>query len=280
VRTQISDPNSLLRLNMPPTSVGRVYDAPVIQGDVTGIDYNADGSTVVTTADRAGTQPWYTHTVLTNAAGNIEADNYSYGSALSTFFNSHSISGIGAGSWDESTAASFVASAERALYLGDAADGGVEGIFIDTGPFRSFSTGQYDIDVQSGSFNPNAPGVFGTGLTVIEPSFAFDASSYDAAFQNWDWQTAGNAAFETSTFDGWSYGTVWEPIILDLNGDGVRIIARDNSNAEFDVDGDGFDEHAAWVGAGDGLLVLNNPTNDLASWLPSATRSPSRRRPA
>jgi len=47
------------------------------------------------------------------------------------------------------------------------------------------------------------------------------------------------------------------PIILDLDGDGVEMANWDISSINFDVDNDGALERTGWVGADDGLLVLD-----------------------
>ena len=45
-----------------------------------------------------------------------------------------------------------------------------------------------------------------------------------------------------------------DPIILDLDGDGVETLAQ-ASGRHFDHDGNGFAEQTGWVGADDGLLI-------------------------
>ncbi|HAU84669.1 MAG TPA: hypothetical protein DCW90_03930, partial [Lachnospiraceae bacterium] len=45
-----------------------------------------------------------------------------------------------------------------------------------------------------------------------------------------------------------------DPIVLDLNGDGVKTISLGNG-VNFDFDSNGFKEKMGWVGPGDGLLV-------------------------
>ncbi len=65
-------------------------------------------------------------------------------------------------------------------------------------------------------------------------------------------------------------GTIWTPtiltqmadgvippIVLDLDGDGAEITELAASNVAFDVDGDGDLEATGWVGADDGLLVMD-----------------------
>ncbi|QDH73169.1 calcium-binding protein [Brevundimonas sp. M20] len=46
-----------------------------------------------------------------------------------------------------------------------------------------------------------------------------------------------------------------DPLVLDLDGDGIELVGLDASNAFFDIDNDGFAEHTAWVTGGDGFLV-------------------------
>ncbi|MFA6413553.1 MAG: calcium-binding protein, partial [Syntrophales bacterium] len=50
--------------------------------------------------------------------------------------------------------------------------------------------------------------------------------------------------------------TIWSPIILDLDGDGVETIGV-KDGAYFDHDGNSFAEQTGWASADDGLLVLD-----------------------
>lgn len=51
-----------------------------------------------------------------------------------------------------------------------------------------------------------------------------------------------------------------DPMILDLDGDGIETTALNGGMLFFDTDGNGFAEHTAWVGEDDGILYkdLNN----------------------
>ena len=51
------------------------------------------------------------------------------------------------------------------------------------------------------------------------------------------------------------------PIVFDLDGNGVSLVASANSAVWFDQDGDGSRDRTGWVGAGDGLLVLDRNRN-------------------
>lgn len=53
------------------------------------------------------------------------------------------------------------------------------------------------------------------------------------------------------------------PIVLDLNGDGIKTLSRaDGYGVLFDVDDDGFAETTDWVDAHDGILVLDYSGDD------------------
>lgn len=47
------------------------------------------------------------------------------------------------------------------------------------------------------------------------------------------------------------------PLVIDLDGDGVELIALENSTAIFDLDLDGYAQHTGWVSPDDALLALD-----------------------
>ena len=53
------------------------------------------------------------------------------------------------------------------------------------------------------------------------------------------------------------------PIILDLDGDGIEMVDADTSNVRFDMNKDGIADRTGWVGADDGLLVLDRNGNGI-----------------
>jgi len=48
-----------------------------------------------------------------------------------------------------------------------------------------------------------------------------------------------------------------DPVALDMNGDGIEYILVGESQAFFDLDGDGISENVSWVGKNDALLVAD-----------------------
>lgn len=59
------------------------------------------------------------------------------------------------------------------------------------------------------------------------------------------------------TFDPSNFGEVATPIVLDFDGDGDALVARADSHASFDMDGDGIADATGWIKAGDALLALD-----------------------
>ena len=48
-----------------------------------------------------------------------------------------------------------------------------------------------------------------------------------------------------------------DPLVFDLDGDGITTVSIDDSNAFFDLDNNGFAEKTSWVGAKEGLLAYD-----------------------
>jgi Ca2+-binding RTX toxin-like protein len=57
--------------------------------------------------------------------------------------------------------------------------------------------------------------------------------------------------------------TGWDPIVLDLDGDGYELTTQRNSGVYFEFDGDGFTEKTGWVRPDDGFLVLDANGNGI-----------------
>ena len=62
---------------------------------------------------------------------------------------------------------------------------------------------------------------------------------------------------------GWAFSgkTPFDPLVFDLDSDGIEVISVDISNVQFDVDADGYLERTTWVDSDDGFLVLDRNTN-------------------
>ena len=67
--------------------------------------------------------------------------------------------------------------------------------------------------------------------------------------------TAGDVMFR--------YIDAFDPIVIDLDGDGADVVQLAQSNVEFDVDGDGQVETTAWIGPDDGILAIDRNGDGL-----------------
>ena len=65
--------------------------------------------------------------------------------------------------------------------------------------------------------------------------------------------------------DGGSDGGGGKPIVLDLDGDGVELVALDDSTAFYDINGDGYRERMAWASADDGFLAYDKDSDGVIS---------------
>ncbi len=70
-----------------------------------------------------------------------------------------------------------------------------------------------------------------------------------------DWLNPFNNDFEDAIDD--SIPRLRDPIVLDLNGDGVRLISRADADVRFDFDGDGFTEGSGWLSPQDAFLAID-----------------------
>jgi hypothetical protein len=58
---------------------------------------------------------------------------------------------------------------------------------------------------------------------------------------------------------GWASDA--DPLVIDLDGDGIETIAQNDSKVYFDLDNDLFAEHSGWLKGDDGFLVLDSNGN-------------------
>lgn len=92
------------------------------------------------------------------------------------------------------------------------------------------------------------------GLFVIQVTYRIERSNgWTAGFETAASALAAMKKIAQATTGKLRGGT--DPLVLDLNGDGVNLSSTAGNNASFDVDKDGFAERVGWVRGGDGMLV-------------------------
>ena len=65
--------------------------------------------------------------------------------------------------------------------------------------------------------------------------------------------------------DGGDGGGGGKPIVLDLDGDGVELVALEDSTAFYDINGDGYRERMAWASADAGFLAYDKDSDGVIS---------------
>jgi Ca2+-binding RTX toxin-like protein len=66
-----------------------------------------------------------------------------------------------------------------------------------------------------------------------------------------------------------------DPLVIDLNGNGVELTDIENSTAYFDLDGDGIKEKVQWVNSNDGILVLDRNSDGQINGVDELFGNPS-----
>ncbi|MGJ0451651.1 MAG: hypothetical protein ACR65T_00235 [Methylocystis sp.] len=107
----------------------------------------------------------------------------------------------------------------------------------------------------------------------------FSASFYDGSYGDYGYYGYDGTYYaDYGDYDYYPYGADY-PVVLDLNGDGVKINPLTSSNTFFDMAGDGYQHRTAWAGAGDAVLAFDanndgviNQKNEIVftEWDPTA----------
>ena len=215
------------------------------------ITVSSGSSTRVIDHDPANQQLWDLRSVSLDSSNHVIADVRDYADLHFNLLANHALPQE---LWrmDESVATGASAAFNSAEIHG----GGIEQAAPNPIAFERgvdiFSLGSYDIDpVYQGNF---------ASVRLDAPrdlAASFDTSGWFYGGGS-SWGVGAGIRFPTNLFDR-SFGGIdfFEPVILDLDGNGVRIEPRTDSSVFFNADGDLALERTAWVGAGDGLLVVN-----------------------
>ena len=121
--------------------------------------------------------------------------------------------------------------------------------FNDATMFDNLSINPYFLDLQRWALDPeNYP-------------FPYDFDDHATIPSNMDysdWMDQNDPFADPSATEDTISIPIWgryDPLVLDLNGDGVTSIALDNSTAHFDLDGDGFAEKTGWIDGSDDIYA-------------------------
>ncbi|MCP5381639.1 MAG: M10 family metallopeptidase C-terminal domain-containing protein [Kordiimonadaceae bacterium] len=122
--------------------------------------------------------------------------------------------------------------------------------------------------ITGGSGNDDIDGGDGIDIAVFSgnmSAYTFTASTSSPFTVSGTDGTDTVSHIETLRFDDQDYivSATQTPVVLDLDGDGVELVSRYDSTVLFDQDGDGDLDKTGWVGADDGLLVLDRNNDGI-----------------
>jgi hypothetical protein len=243
VESELLDPNSQLRKMLPPTFGGSANDLPYIPEGWSEKYF-----------DLGNTDPWTTRTITFDPTG-VETGVFRQFDDPDTWLSQHILNLNHLAGYDEPAAENLIASLERAAIHGPASPESLPNALSYEprfGPAYDFSEGDFNVDWD---FTNDAAGISldGDGFNGFDGSWLNDLHV--------DWSGDDDLfPVDFGDEDEWQFGDLIEPIVLDLDGDRVDIVAREDSPVYFNVDGDAALEKTAWAGKTDGFLVIDLAT--------------------
>ncbi|MBK8115749.1 MAG: hypothetical protein IPK44_15245 [Candidatus Accumulibacter sp.] len=89
----------------------------------------------------------------------------------------------------------------------------------------------------------------------------YDATGFLNDFLNKTGDWFGDTASDFQSAIAAALRRLIDPIIVDMDGDGIELTPRSASNVVFDMDGDGVKEWTGWIGKDDAFLVIDANNN-------------------
>ncbi len=196
--------------------------------------------------DPSDTQLWTDRWVDIDSSGHTIADIRDYTAVANDWVAHHTLPTANLWQVDSEFITDFSAQVERAALHGLSVEQPTPAPIDYERTGFGFDLGAYAFDPSGTTFSLGGSGGSGSG---------FDFSGY--VYGGGGALTLGlKVSVETNLMDLAFGGLGWLfPVVLDLDGNGVRIEPRMDLRVFFNADGDAALERTAWVGAGDGLLA-------------------------
>ncbi len=209
-------------------------------------NFSADASSTTRYFDVGDQKLWNLNVVHRDSADFVIADIRDYTAVANDWVAHHTLPTANLWQVDSEFITDFSAQVERAALHGLSVEQPVPAPIDYERTGFGFDLGAYAFDPSGTTFSLGGSGGSGSG---------FDLSGH--IYGGGGALTLGlKVSVETNLMDMAFGGLGWLfPVVLDLDGNGVRIEPRMDSRVFFNADGDAALERTAWVGAGDGLLA-------------------------
>jgi Ca2+-binding RTX toxin-like protein len=219
-------------------------------------DWAPDGSQVTTVFDPTNAFIWDQRTFAFGANDNPIGIATDYTSAFDGWLLDHEFTAAELAQFDAAAAIDLSAAFERSVYRGIEAEGSAPSPLS----FETSFSSAYDFRASTFTVEPNG------FVHVRDAGAGFDVTGWIGGGSNGVDAVGLSFRFPTNIFDVVFsiLGSLFSPIILDLDGDGVEVTPRSDSTDYFDVDGDNFLEQTAWAGPGDALLMVEDGGNAVS----------------
>ncbi|MGB5777844.1 MAG: calcium-binding protein, partial [Allopontixanthobacter sediminis] len=227
--------------------IGRGWESHLTGGQGKDIFF-IGANTVVEDADKGGDSVWMGLPLFGGVKQWWMEGNTAYWSPFSTLLTAFPV----IGSEILATAAVFTDVATMKFASYQKFEDGSLGINIGYGLGGVAKIENYSLDFDTG--------LGSGGISVFETTRAGDASSGSQDQSLGTFTQFINLALKAGFGVGF---TGWDPIVLDLDGDGYELTTQRNSGVYFEFDADGFAEKTGWVRPDDGFLVLDANANGL-----------------
>lgn len=111
----------------------------------------------------------------------------------------------------------------------------------------------YDRNPHDGTSTGNGHNGNGTSIGSGLPGDGFGGNGTAESWGNTEGEPESKPLELTVTPSGYEY----PPVFVDMDGDGIELVPLNKSSAFFDLNRDGKVGRTAWVGGGDGVLVID-----------------------
>ncbi|WP_411885843.1 calcium-binding protein [Polaromonas sp. YR568] len=100
------------------------------------------------------------------------------------------------------------------------------------------------------------------GYSYDANTYSYNTYTYDSydysAYHYGSYDYGGYNNYDSYDYDSYDYGwSSWWPVALDMDNDGIELVAQEDSHAWYDIQGDGYRRNIGWLGSDDAFLAID-----------------------